>query len=291
MSQCPHGHESASDAKFCTVCGAAMVATCVNGHVLPPGARFCRTCGVAIPATSTLAASRGSTLPRSPSRSTSRRATSRRTPLLVTAAVIVVLGAAVGLFVWLRAPGSTPVAVATTSTAPSTSTTAPSAASTASAASATDQAAALTTLLEASGHDRALLQRSIDTVQLAVNAGRCPANLVTVAAAIARVATGREDLLNQLSTASFSALPSGALIEHDLRRAWDLSERIDVDFATWASTEVGDNCTAGDTSIASYQATTVLDPQSTAIKNAFVALWNPIASTFAQPSSWTAAEI
>jgi hypothetical protein len=106
-----------------------------------------------------------------------------------------------------------------------------------------------------------------------------------------QVASNRQTLLTELDAVSLSAVPNGALVARDLRNSWLISERIDQDFSEWASVELNNNCALSDASVASYQATNVLDPRSTALKMIFVGLWDPIARQLNQPSAWTANQI
>jgi hypothetical protein len=180
----------------------------------------------------------------------------------------------------------------TTSVLPPTNTTTTITSSTLPPSSPEQQAAALTTLLRSAPTDRAILQSSIDAIQMAVDGGGgCSTGASAAQSNIERVASNRETLLGDLDASSFSAIPAGQDVKADLRRAWLISERIDRAFEQWATTELSHNCQLGDSDIASYRTTEVLDPKSTQIKTIFVNRWNPIARQFNQPSNWSASQI
>jgi hypothetical protein len=75
-----------------------------------------------------------------------------------------------------------------------------------------------------------------------------------------------------------NALPAQMI--QDLDNAWRSSYQADQAFAGWASDENSNGCTANDTADANYQDATGPDKQATADKQAFVAMWNPIASQY-----------
>jgi hypothetical protein len=153
------------------------------------------------------------------------------------------------------------------------------------------QAAEITRLLRPGPSERAELQSSVDVVQQSVDDGGCSAGVPGAVNEIGAIAGDRAVLLSQLSSVSLSAVSNGGVALSDLRRAWQISGRIDRDFEQWASEEESNNCGLSDSDIPSYQATSTLDPISTNIKTQFVNVWNPIAESLNQPSNWTADEI
>jgi hypothetical protein len=66
----------------------------------------------------------------------------------------------------------------------------------------------------------------------------------------------------------------------ELTQAWQASIAADQAYATWANDEIAQGCVRDDTSDPGYQATLAPDGQATGDKNAFVTLWNPIASGY-----------
>jgi len=208
--------------------------------------------------------------------------------LLVGVATLVIIIAIASVIVFTRKPSSqSPPSTNASSTSASSTTT-----TFAPVTSPQTQASALTQLLQSGPQDRSILQSSIDAIQGSINSGAgCASNVSSAVSEIQQVVIGRQTLLRQLSTTSLSAVPNGTLVIADLRSAWLISKRIDQDFSQWANAEVTDSCHLGDSNVASYRATEVLDPRSTAIKTIFVNLWNPIALQLNQPSTWTADQI
>jgi DNA-binding beta-propeller fold protein YncE len=117
VTTCPNGHDNPEGPKFCTDCGAAVVApppTCPNGHETPDGRRFCNECGAAIAAPPpTATCPPPPTLPPPPLRPPPPPGTSppprprwhrqrRQVKLALIAAVVVVLAAAgiTGYLLW-----------------------------------------------------------------------------------------------------------------------------------------------------------------------------------------------
>jgi hypothetical protein len=297
--KCANGHENNEGASFCRVCGEGLesanmvnppappvVATpasstpkCANGHVIRGSSRFCFICGASAQEAVHEAAV---VLAKKPARS-------KRGIVIVAGVSVLVIAAAITAFALShrespKTRDDPKGAVATIVT--STTTTIPL------SASPQTQAASLTKLLQSAPRYRSQLESAIEAVQSSIDAGSgCQANVVVAVSEIQQVANARQTSLQQLSTTSVSSIPNGALVMHDLRSAWLISERIDVDFYEWANTEQANSCSLSDSSIANYNATNVLDPKSTAIKTVFVNLWDPIARQLNQPSSWTADQI
>ena len=84
--------------------------------------------------------------------------------------------------------------------------------------------------------------------------------------------------------ASLSTMPGGdtlpAALVSDLTQAWQASMAADQAYAKWATDEITQGCVRNDTSDPGYQATITPDQQATQYKDAFVALWNPLASGY-----------
>jgi hypothetical protein len=107
----------------------------------------------------------------------------------------------------------------------------------------------------------------------------CGPNLDGDAAVFTRAANSRRALLAGLAALpGRSALPPALL--SDLANAWQASIAADQGFATWANDEVTQGCVADDTSDPGYQSTITPDNEATQDKTAFVAQWNPIASSY-----------
>ena len=178
--------------------------------------------------------------------------------------------------------------IPSTSTSSTTTTTTTTIAVTSAAA----EAASLTNLLETNAQDRPLLQSSISVIQASVGGGAgCGPGVQTAVTNLQQVVRSRQRSLNELSILPMSLVPSGLLVRGELTSAWTISERIDADFEHWGIIETSGNCRISDSRVSTYVATETLDPRSTSLKNTFVALWDPIAAQFNQPSSWTADQI
>ena len=92
-------------------------------------------------------------------------------------------------------------------------------------------------------------------------------------------ASSRRTLLTELaSMPGASALPTPML--QDLTGAWQASIAADTDFARWANDEIAHGCVRNDTSDRGSVAANGPDAQATADKQAFVSMWNPIATQY-----------
>jgi hypothetical protein len=231
-----------------------------------------------------------------------------RTPLLwsVVSAVVVV---AVVVFLLLLHPFShhetvNNAASSTTTALPTTSTTAVAASSPIASASATAKsspaassraasspaasvsasvssqgaterqaASTVAGMLASSVTDRTAIDNAYNDVD------SCGPDLNNDAAVFTRAVSSRRALLASLaSMPGRSALPPALL--GDLTQAWQASIAADQGFATWANDEVTQGCVADDTSDPGYQTTITPDNDATQDKTAFVAQWNPIASSY-----------
>ena len=135
----------------------------------------------------------------------------------------------------------------------------------------------LSQLLAESASDRNAIVAAVNDVS------SCGSNLATDAQTFQQAAASRQSLLSRLNALLDSnALPAQML--QDLTGAWQSSYQADQDFAGWANDENSNGCTANDTSNSHYQAATEPDDQATANKQAFVNLWNPIASKYGLPT-------
>src|SRR5579872_1047353 len=143
-------------------------------------------------------------------------------------------------------------------------------------ASPSEQTAAqgLAQLLVSSVSDRSVVKAAVGDVN------SCGSGLSQDAQTFQQAAAHRQQLIGQLgSLAGLSALPAQMI--QDLSNAWQASRQADQDFAAWASDEnSGSGCTQNDSGNASYLAANAPDNEATADKQAFVSLWNPIATQY-----------
>jgi hypothetical protein len=131
----------------------------------------------------------------------------------------------------------------------------------------------LSDLLAQSASDRGAIVSAVNDVNA------CGSDLSGDAQTFQQAATSRQRLLSQLSSLpDESALP--AQLVTDLAGAWQSSAHADQDFAGWANDENSGGCTPSDSSDANFQAATAPDDQATTDKQAFVSLWNPIATRY-----------
>jgi hypothetical protein len=131
----------------------------------------------------------------------------------------------------------------------------------------------LSALLAQSASDRSVIVNAVSDVN------SCGPGLASDAQTFQQAASSRQNLLSQLGALPDANALSAQMIQ-DLDNAWRSSYQADQAFAGWASDENSNGCTANDTADANYQDATGPDNQATADKQAFVALWNPIASQY-----------
>ena len=144
------------------------------------------------------------------------------------------------------------------------------------AATEAQAAQALASLLSQSMADRS----AINAANSDVEACGDPAEDEQTFAGAAR---SRQQLISQLSVLpGRSTMPASMLAALDA--AWQASQQVDQDYAAWAGDESSGHCTVGDTANSSYQAATQLNAEATADKVDFVAMWDPIATTYNLPT-------
>jgi hypothetical protein len=137
-------------------------------------------------------------------------------------------------------------------------------------------ATALSGLLQQSGGDRA------DVSNAVVDVESCGNSLAHDAQVFSTAAANRRTLLAKLAALPGRSALSPPMIS-DLTTAWQASATVDADLAKWASDQ-GSHCKKGNTKDANYKATLSFDSQATNAKNAFVALWNPLAKKDSLPT-------
>jgi hypothetical protein len=92
-------------------------------------------------------------------------------------------------------------------------------------------------------------------------------------------ASSRQSLITQLSSLpGVSALPPQVV--QSLTSAWQASEQVDEDYASWASNEFANGCVPNDTSNTYYQDADAPNQEATTDKQTFAKLWNPIATKY-----------
>jgi len=205
----------------------------------------------------------------------------------IGAAVVAVVGGAVVAILLLRpsattrtiiidGPQSAGVARPPTTGAPSTTSTTDgvSAVSPPSAGqSAVHQAQSLESLLQNSTSDRSA------TVSATADVATC-GNLAADVQTLRSAASGRQELLAQLSQLDLTALPGSSALTSTLTGAWQSSIQSDMDYASWATDLEQSGC-AGQVpaSDPNWQSAQRSDTSATFTKYEFVALWNPVAQS------------
>jgi len=173
-----------------------------------------------------------------------------------------------------RSPAATGSATVSRSASASPSTS-PSTSASVSATAVTEHQAATTVagMLASSVSDRTAIDNAYNDVD------SCGPDLNSDAAVFTRAVSSRRAMLANLNgMPGRSALPAALL--SDLANAWQASIAADQGFATWANDEVTQGCVRGDTHDPGYQATITPDNEATQDKTAFVAQWNPIATSY-----------
>jgi serine/threonine protein kinase len=160
------------------------------------------------------------------------------------------------------------------SSSPATTARSPSSAPSSSSAFtlASSQAAAVNHLLRSSAATRKALQGAVS------DAGDC----TDLAGAISQIQSAvdqRNTEYNQASALSTSALADGTIMKTDLIAALRNSLDADRDYLAWAQQQVKLGC-APATQSSAYHAAYNADQQANAAKDAFVQVWNPIATRY-----------
>ena len=144
-------------------------------------------------------------------------------------------------------------------------------------------AAAMATLgsyLTRSAAVRPTVQNAISSVQA------CSESPASAEATIQQAIGTRQDILQGLQTLSVSGLPNGAQLVSTLTTAMNNSLAADRDYQAWMADLVssGSTCGSGASQDSSYQAGGTASAAATTSKNAFLALWNPMAPRYGQPT-------
>jgi Protein kinase domain len=211
-----------------------------------------------------------------------RRRPSRPGWLIAVAAVVVL--AAVGAVAFLVVkPKPGPVASGSTSPAnPTSAATSPAANS--SSATQLPGAAAMATIgsdLSQSATERNYVNSAISGVQ------GCSVSLQSGEATLQQAISTRQSIVQGLQTLSVSGLPNGAQLVSTLTTAMQASITDDKDFYNWMADEAssGSSCPYNSSQDPNYAAGTGSDnTAATQAKDAFLAVWNPMAPRYGQPT-------
>jgi serine/threonine-protein kinase len=199
-----------------------------------------------------------------------------RGPVLAAGAVVVVAAAVVsGVVLSGRSAPAHPAAATPTPAAssPSPTLSSPSAAASPTApVTASQQAAALKELLTSSAAARTALHNAVTQV------GACT-NLPGAVSELQAVVNRRAGQYDRASTLPTAALPDGTQVKSKLLAALGSSLTADRDYLSWARQQLTGGCTPTSQSSA-YNAAFIASQRADAAKQAFVLVWNPVATRY-----------
>jgi hypothetical protein len=192
--------------------------------------------------------------------------TGRKLVIAVAAAAVIIVAIVVGLALSSRsAPGTPDASSRTASSGPPSS----------GASLASRQAGAVSSLLGSSAATRRSLEGAVSEV-------RSCSDLAAATDQIRTVAGQRSTEYRQASALSLSGLANGTTVKSDLLAALRASLDADRDYLAWARRERHSGCTPAAQS-AAYSTAIRADGLAGAAKNAFVGVWNPVATKYSLP--------
>ena len=124
------------------------------------------------------------------------------------------------------------------------------------------------------------------TIQAAINGVRqCSESPASGEATLQRAIDTRQDILNALPTLSVSRLPSGTQLVSTLTTTMQDSIAADKDYQSWMKdfASSGSPCGSDPSQDSNYAAAVNVSGAATTAKNAFVAIWDPMAPRYGQP--------
>ena len=140
---------------------------------------------------------------------------------------------------------------------------------------------------EASALDGLLDRSAVQRRKVAVATGRIDRceSLSSARQDLLDVAADRQNLVAELTAMDLSDLPGSETLSVDLEDAWGASADSDRTYASWAQQAQDAGCPPGGPAprTSAHQAARSTDRLARESKEAFVARWNPIASTYGLP--------
>jgi len=130
-------------------------------------------------------------------------------------------------------------------------------------------------LILRSGAARALLTKGV------IDAAGCS---VSGAVEINAALQQRQSLLNQLQVLDLTALPRGAQVKAALAQTMEQSIVADQFFLSWAQEPAVSGCTGTAAHDSVFLQANAASRESTAVKQQFIALWNPVALQLGLPA-------
>ena len=224
---------------------------------------------------------------RTPAAGPERRRSSHRSWLIAVAAAVVLV--AVGGVAFLagkvghHSGGTGTVNAAASSPAASSSASTPASASASASASATQSPGAAT--MTAIGNDLAQSASARPAVAAAItDVQNCSESPTDAEATIQQAITTRQSILQGLSALSTSGLPNGAKLVSDFQAAMQNSLDADNDYHAWLADLLSEGaaCGSNPNQDPNYVNAVSADTASTNSKEAFVAIWNPLAPQYGQ---------
>jgi hypothetical protein len=263
------------------------------GHRLRPDIQFCTNCGNASAQSVGGAALTGDGKPPRDRSRSPRPGGSLVMRLAIVGGALAVVGLIVVIIVSVYpsgrsadSSGGSPRTGTTAPRDPGTTSPPPSSPPPSSAPASSAPASTSTTTVteqQAATSLAALLARSASSRQ-AIDAAysdalQCGPNPAQDAQTFQNAATGHQELMSDLARLPGRAsLPQSML--NDLASAWQVSASADQDFAQWAQDQAQNGCAGGNQSDSGFVAATAPDLQATALKKAFIRLWDPLAESY-----------
>ena len=124
------------------------------------------------------------------------------------------------------------------------------------------------------------------TVQAAINGVQgCSESPASGEATLQHAIDTRQDILNALPTLSVSGLPSGTQLVSTLTTTMQDSIAADKDYLSWMKdlASSGSSCGSDPGQDSNYAAAVNVSGATTTAKDAFVAIWDPMAPRYGQP--------
>jgi hypothetical protein len=135
-------------------------------------------------------------------------------------------------------------------------------------------ASAVDTILLQSANARSTVISATQSVS------NCSADPDSEASVMQSAISSRESALEQVGSIDPTDLPDGSTLLGDLSSALQASDQADQDFVLWMGDVEGSACPYATSSDSNYEAATTASAQADSAKQAFIALWNPVATQF-----------
>jgi len=208
--------------------------------------------------------------------------------VLAVLAAVAVLAAGGGAAFWLthrhQAHGALAAPTAATSTVPATPTSSatPSGSATSSASPGTGSEQAEVTQITPEIQQSASARKTVVSATGAV--GACTMVPATGIGLMDQAISQRKTVIGRLGPLSVNVIPHGRAMLADLRRVLQLSITADRGFVGWMHDIQAATCPVNTLTDASYQRAFRASARAVTAKKEFLALWNPIARKFGQPT-------